>query len=350
MKKLQLLIFVFVCMFGLGNAIAQDVVAEDNAANYTSSQFENADNLGTGFGAWRRVISGGDAAIVLQSAADNGSNSAVIDTENMSFGLRSSLTDATNQRVDLGRELGAELPDNHTFSFEMAWNWSTPGLTGFQLFMGGWDPADQVALFDFDVEGFFMNGELVADPATTDDWDAGDQWRQNGEALRVTFTRDGANLNYTVKAITERSSVDVAGVLEGVNFDRVNFFNEGRPNWGEGNPGQGSLFVNSLKVVSGNGTSTEKFNEIASQTVLSQNYPNPFNPVTTISYQIPTDANVTLNVFDMLGRQVMSLVNTVQSAGSYDIIVNAENLSSGVYLYRLNVDGFSVTRKFTLAK
>lgn len=80
--------------------------------------------------------------------------------------------------------------------------------------------------------------------------------------------------------------------------------------------------------------------------VLNQNYPNPFNPSTVISYSLPNDANVTLKVYDMTGREVSNLVNSFQKAGSYNTTFNASSLSSGVYFYKLTVaSGINHTEK-----
>lgn len=68
---------------------------------------------------------------------------------------------------------------------------------------------------------------------------------------------------------------------------------------------------------------------------LDQNFPNPFNPVTQIKYSLAQDADVTIKVYDMLGREVAKLVNEYQVSGSYEINFNASNLSSGVYIYRI---------------
>ena len=68
---------------------------------------------------------------------------------------------------------------------------------------------------------------------------------------------------------------------------------------------------------------------------LKNNYPNPFNPSTQIKYSLAQDADVTLKVYDMLGTEVAKLVNETQALGSYEISFNAENLSSGVYIYRI---------------
>ncbi len=83
---------------------------------------------------------------------------------------------------------------------------------------------------------------------------------------------------------------------------------------------------------------------------LHQNYPNPFNPTTVIRYQLPTATPVRLEVFDVLGRNVSSLVNARQSAGDYSVSFNAANLSSGVYFYRLQAGDFVQTRKMVLMK
>ena len=83
---------------------------------------------------------------------------------------------------------------------------------------------------------------------------------------------------------------------------------------------------------------------------LDQNYPNPFNPTTTISYQIPATSLVTLKVFDLLGRELATLVNGEQQAGSYRTTFDASRLSSGVYLYQLNAGTTTLTRKMALLK
>ena len=83
---------------------------------------------------------------------------------------------------------------------------------------------------------------------------------------------------------------------------------------------------------------------------LSQNYPNPFNPSTTIRYSIPELSNVELKVYDILGSEVASLVNEEKDSGVYTVSFDASNLSSGIYLYRLQAGSFIQTKKMILIK
>ncbi len=79
----------------------------------------------------------------------------------------------------------------------------------------------------------------------------------------------------------------------------------------------------------------DKVEKIIDNFSLNQNYPNPFNPSTQISYSLAQDADVTLKVYDMLGTEVLELLNETQPAGSYEINFNGSNLASGVYIYRV---------------
>ena len=92
--------------------------------------------------------------------------------------------------------------------------------------------------------------------------------------------------------------------------------------------------------------------------ILDQNYPNPFNPTTKIRYSIPNVIGsetkqsqiVSLKIFDVLGKQVASLVDKEQPAGSYDVDFNSSGLTSGVYFYKLQAGSYSQTKKMLLLK
>jgi len=106
----------------------------------------------------------------------------------------------------------------------------------------------------------------------------------------------------------------------------------------------------SKSVVLTRGTLTNIGEELPVEFGLNQNYPNPFNPVTTISYQVAESRMVSVNIYDMLGRKVATLVNEVQPAGSYNISFDAARLSTGIYIYRMVSGSFVQTRKMTLMK
>jgi len=83
---------------------------------------------------------------------------------------------------------------------------------------------------------------------------------------------------------------------------------------------------------------------------LSQNYPNPFNPTTKISYEIAKETIVSLKVYDVIGNEIVTLVNETKPAGTYEVIFDASNLSNGVYLYKIQAGNFTATKKLILMK
>jgi len=83
---------------------------------------------------------------------------------------------------------------------------------------------------------------------------------------------------------------------------------------------------------------------------LSQNYPNPFNPSTTINYQLPISNHISLKVFDVLGREVSTLVSETKEPGSYSVTLDATNLASGVYFYKLNSGSVVLTKKLMVLR
>ena len=94
----------------------------------------------------------------------------------------------------------------------------------------------------------------------------------------------------------------------------------------------------------------ENSNEIPDQFVLNQNYPNPFNPSTIISFNLADATNVSLQVFNVLGQQVTSLLNQRMMKGLHQVQFKADNLQSGTYYYRIETENYSETRKMLLIK
>ncbi len=90
-------------------------------------------------------------------------------------------------------------------------------------------------------------------------------------------------------------------------------------------------------------------NIIPGEFILYQNYPNPFNPTTSIKYEIPKNAEVTIKIFDILGKEVFS-INEYKQAGSYEVKFDGSNLASGMYFYSLEANGFKDVKKMVLLK
>jgi hypothetical protein len=87
-----------------------------------------------------------------------------------------------------------------------------------------------------------------------------------------------------------------------------------------------------------------------SQFRLEQNFPNPFNPATAIRYQLGKSSLVTLKVYNLLGQEVATLVNTLQGSGEYTVPFDASKLASGVYMYKLQTGSFTDVKKMVLMK
>ncbi len=129
--------------------------------------------------------------------------------------------------------------------------------------------------------------------------------------------------------------------------------------WREGQPNPGissNVFNPGDKTSKPTGTSTEKL-EMYYTYKLSQNYPNPFNPSTQIGYQLQEEAIVSVKLYDLLGNELKTLVSQVQVKGNYIINFNANDLASGVYIYKIVAkplkDGkspFVEARKMILSK
>ncbi|WP_020403467.1 FG-GAP-like repeat-containing protein [Gracilimonas tropica] len=113
----------------------------------------------------------------------------------------------------------------------------------------------------------------------------------------------------------------------------------------------GSTSRFTLTISSAQAVTNERLSELPTRVELQQNYPNPFNPTTTIEYGVPEAVEVTLEVFDMLGRKVATLINReAKSAGRHSVQLDANRLSSGMYIYRLKAGNTVITKKLTLIK
>ena len=152
----------------------------------------------------------------------------------------------------------------------------------------------------------------------------------SGGSVSWTFNFTAANQVYTDTIFSAGNSVNGDG------------FNNSQDRW---NFGQ-RFVVHVIDQVS----SVEENNVVVNNFKLDQNYPNPFNPSTMINYSIPQSSFLTLKVYDIIGNEVVTLVNETKSAGKYDVSFEASNLSNGVYLYSIKTNNFTSTKKMILMK
>jgi len=177
----------------------------------------------------------------------------------------------------------------------------------------------------------------------------------------VSTSTNGLNVSITLTGLT---SGDVGGELVDGNGTVVTFNNATSQNpFSLTAPSAGTYTVNAgykspsllweSKQVTLSLTGVEHSapaGSIPQQPRLNQNYPNPFNPTSTIEYFLPMDAAVSLEVFDQQGQHVRTLVSHRQSAGHHAVRFDADELASGVYLYRLTAGQAAVIKKMALVR
>ncbi|MBK6771596.1 MAG: T9SS type A sorting domain-containing protein [Ignavibacteria bacterium] len=106
-----------------------------------------------------------------------------------------------------------------------------------------------------------------------------------------------------------------------------------------------------IHTVNGGQTDIKKLNSFQTANYkLYQNYPNPFNPTTNIEFAIPKDNFVSLKIYNLLGKEIMSLLNEFKQAGSYSVTFDAANYPSGVYYYKIKSGSFVQVRKMVLIR
>jgi hypothetical protein len=117
------------------------------------------------------------------------------------------------------------------------------------------------------------------------------------------------------------------------------------------NPGGASGYSAVGSFTTGTGVDAiDAPNGIPKVFALYQNYPNPFNPTTTIQYDVPKESHVTITVYDVTGREVATLVNQNQAAGSYSVVFNGSRFASGMYFFRMVAGNYVKTQKMMMVK
>ncbi|OAN61888.1 hypothetical protein A8B79_05560 [Balneola sp. EhC07] len=140
-----------------------------------------------------------------------------------------------------------------------------------------------------------------------------------------------------ISVFSQSGILPASGFVSNNNVSLV--FSAGETIVGEFGNESMSLIVVSIPDLPVIPTSIDEQGDLPKEFGLSQNYPNPFNPSTTINYALPKASDVSIDVFNILGKKVASLVNQRKTAGNHSVQFQAANLSSGVYFYTLRVGG-----------
>jgi hypothetical protein len=187
-------------------------------------------------------------------------------------------------------------------------------------------------------------------------------------AFTIQSVRDAVTLVWTTATELnnfgfeiERKKIDY-GELKITNWETIGFVEGG----GTSNTSKDYLFTEQkllsgkysyrLKQIDRNGkfTYSQSVDVVISDMpkffALQQNYPNPFNPSTVIRYQLPVNSKVSLKIYDLLGREIATLVNEEQSAGWKEVDWNATTVASGIYFYKIQSGSFIETKKMLLVK
>jgi hypothetical protein len=157
----------------------------------------------------------------------------------------------------------------------------------------------------------------------------------------------------------ERKSLNNSEVLQWINAGSVRGYgnsNSTKTYFYEDRGLTSGKYIYRLKQIDFNGN--YKYYELSGEAVigipekfyLSQNYPNPFNPVTKIDFEIPTDGNVSIKIYDNKGSEVKTLIDEFRNSGYYSVLFSGDELSSGVYFYKIESNKFKDTKKMFLVK
>ena len=241
---------------------------------------------------------------------------------------------------------GSNLEYTRSFTNNTSWETLTLNYNNIDKVVIRLDSAGNGGLADYNFDNFTFSDPALPVELTTFKGISG----KNGINLEWQTATETNNQGFEVERNTNSSWVKIgfiAGKGTSVTSNDYSFVDK--------NP-VGDTIHYRLKQIDNNGNfKYSKEIEVTADLSpnnysLSQNYPNPFNPSTTINYSITKAGKVVLKIYDLLGKEVNTLVDENKQSGSYSVIFNAHNMTSGIYVYELRTDGFVSRNKMILLK
>ncbi len=213
------------------------------------------------------------------------------------------------------------------------------GFAGLIIYPNGINLADLLVRFDQTLTDFsimYCCQELGCDDAAT---------------MRVTAYMNGSSVGTNTKTASHPGTwpVDTLGCSFPQGFDSVVIHYDSPPPTCKD---YGTIFMaDNMRVTAYNPTGvSDQRAQLPSRFALDDAYPTPFNPTTTIRYQLPEESDVTLRIYNVLGRLVTTLIDAKQNAGYKSVSWNGNDCPSGVYFYQLQAGNFSAVKKMILAR
>ena len=177
-------------------------------------------------------------------------------------------------------------------------------------------------------------------------------WLDVFQSYRTITGEWSAPVNITNSPLINNTQHHLAPVLGSATGGKITAYSYYAYRKGATGPFADSAAVTNIYVASNTYTVTDVKQEgaVVNSFELAQNYPNPFNPTTVIKYSVPSEGKVTLKVYDVLGKEVATLVNDVRTAGAYTASFDASKLASGMYIYTITAGNYSNSKKMMLLK
>ena len=219
-----------------------------------------------------------------------------------------------------------------------------------------------------------LNENLVTEPIEVSDncsFVYSVQYGINDSLSAVSALIENRYVNFKVQLV-DANTGEIIGEYDNVTYNSENVYEYGNVSYQVNTQGIGNRIVRLKLIVENNFASNLSLakiyadeyvlgkanvkqinyneNKPVTSYALAQNYPNPFNPSTTIKFEIPKNGLVTLKIYDILGSEVVTLVNEEKSVGRYELNFNASSLASGVYIYKIQVNDFISSKKMILLK